>query len=99
MPTTDSTYEFSYAMSRLRDAIDYAQTDGDFQQVRIWSNRVEASYNADIAAEQELARNANEGAKLLHSLASHDADTDLLTQWQDTGCGNDNDLYQFATGR
>ena len=70
MTETLAPYEFKYAMQRLRDAIDYAQTDGDFQQARIWSNYVEAAYNADIKAEQELTANANEGAHLMHSLAT-----------------------------
>jgi hypothetical protein len=79
---TESTYEFSYAIQRLRDAIDYAQTDGDFQQARIWSNHVEAAYNADISAEQELTANANEGAKLMYSLSTGDDVTKLLNDWQ-----------------
>ena len=94
-----ATYEFEYAMQRLRDAIDYAQTDGDFQQARIWSNHVEAAYNADIASEQELTRNANEGAKLMHSLATG-GESKLLKDWDLLdGCGNDSDLHDLAIGR
>ena len=96
---TESTYEFSYAMQRLRDAIDYAQTDGDFQQARIWSNHVEKAYNADIASEQELTANANEGAKLMHSLATG-GESKLLKDWDLLdGCGNDSDLHDLAIGR
>jgi len=61
-----ATYEFEYAMQRLRDAIDYAQTDGDFQQARIWSNHVEAAYNADIASkevEDRILSDMKEGNK------------------------------------
>ena len=84
-----ATYEFSYAMQRLRDAIDYAQTDGDFQQARIWSNHVEAAYNADIAS-------ADEGLRLFHSIASNGEQSVLsrldngvdavdAQRWQDEG--------------
>ena len=94
-----ATYEFEYAMQRLRDAIDYAQTDGDFQQARIWSNHVEKAYNADIASEQELTANANEGAKLMHSLATG-GESKLLKDWDLLdGCGNDSDLHDLAIGR
>ena len=67
---TEATYKFEYAIQRLRDAINYSEQVRDYTQIRIWVNHVEAAYNADIASEQELTRNANEGAKLMHSLAT-----------------------------
>jgi len=95
---TQATYEFSYAMKRLCDAIQFVE-QGDtvsFSQIRIWANHVEAAYKADIAAEQELTHSANEGAKLLHSLATG-GETSVLSRldngvdavdaqrWQDEG--------------
>ena len=84
---TNATYKFDYAIQRLKDAIDYAQTDGDFQQARLWSLHVEAAYNADIAS-------ADEGLKLFHSIASNGeqsvlsrldggADVQDAVKWQD----------------
>ena len=97
---TKATYEFSYAMKRLRDAIQFVEQGdtGSFSQIRIWANHVEAAYNADIKAEQELTANANEGAKLMHSLATG-GESQLLKDWDLLdGCGNDSDLYNYARG-
>ena len=83
---SETTYQFDYAMERLRGAIDYAQLTGEFQEARIWSNRVAAAYYADIKAEQELTANATAGAKLIHSLAiDPDAETraDFLSNMVD----------------
>jgi len=84
---TEATYKFEHAISMLKQSIEYAEAEGDFSKVRVLAFHVEASYNADIAAERKLTANANEGAKLLHSLATgmYDVDTDegnLLKQWQ-----------------
>ena len=67
---TEATYKFEYAIQRLREAINYSEQVRDYTQIRIWVNHVEAAYNADIKAEQELTANANEGAHLMHSLAT-----------------------------
>ncbi len=85
---TQATYEFSYAIKRLKDAIEFGEAEGDYSQVRAWAFHVEAAYNSDIAAEQELTRSANAGAKLMHSLATGgesrlDADLAAMLQWKD----------------
>lgn len=81
---SNATYEFDYAMRRLRDAIDYAEQERDFQEARIWANRVEEAYNADLEAERELTANANEGAKLLYSLAVNGESSHPVTDMQIT---------------
>lgn len=40
---TDAAYELDYALSNLRDAIDYAEQTGDFVAARKWVNEVEKS--------------------------------------------------------
>ncbi len=103
---TKSTYEFSYAIKMLRQAIDYAQKDGDFQPALAWVNHVEAAYNADIKAEQELTANANEGAKLLHSLATggetsvlsrldNGVDVQDAVNWQDEAIAQEADAKDW----
>lgn len=42
-----TTYEFPYAMQRLRDAINFAEDERNFIEARRWANEVEASYNED----------------------------------------------------
>ncbi len=88
-----ATYNFDYCMRRLRDAIEYAEATQEFVQVRLWAMRAEEAYNADIQAERELTANANEGAKLMHSVCAgmydttvdHPIPADLLNiaRWQD----------------
>ena len=78
----EATYKFEYAIQRLRDAINYSEQVRDYTQIRIWVNRVEVAYNADIKAEQELTANANEGAKLMYSLTTGDDVIKLLNDWQ-----------------
>ena len=96
---TEATYKFEYAIQRLREAINYSEQVRDYTQIRIWVNHVEAAYNADIAAEHELTANANEGAKLMHSLATG-GESKLLKDWDLLdGCGNDSDLHNLAIGR
>ena len=93
---TESTYKFEYAIQRLREAINYSEQVRDYTQIRIWVNHVEAAYNADIKAEQELTANANEGAKLMYSLATggetsvlsrldNSVDVQDAVRWQDEG--------------
>lgn len=36
----EPTYDLDYALSRLRDAIDYAEQTGEFTQARKWVNEV-----------------------------------------------------------
>jgi hypothetical protein len=85
--TKQATYEFSYAIQRLRDAIDYAQTDGDFQQARIWSNHVEAAYHADMD-------NANEGLRLMHSVATG-GESQLIKSWKDEAIAQEADAQDW----
>ena len=48
---------------------------------------------------QDSLRDANEGAKLMHSLATG-GESKLLKDWDLLdGCGNDSDLHDLAIGR
>ena len=38
-----ATYDLDYALAQLRQAIDYAEMDGDFQPARKWLNEVETA--------------------------------------------------------
>ena len=64
-------YEFEYAMSRLKDAIDYAFQTGEFEGVRLWAMNVEESHKAEVKDMQETISSADEGLKLFHSIASN----------------------------
>ena len=70
MTETLAPYEFEYAMSRLKDAIDYAFQTGEFEGVRLWAMNVEESHKAEVKDMQETVKNLDEGAKLMHSLAT-----------------------------
>lgn len=51
---------------------------------------------------KQSCKDLQEGMRLMLTIRDeHDipADLKLLDSWQDEGCGNDDDLYQFATGR
>jgi hypothetical protein len=41
--TEKAPYDIFYAIEMLRQAIDYAEADGDFRQARKWANEVEYS--------------------------------------------------------
>jgi len=57
---TTTTYKFDYAVKRLRDAIDYAEQTGEFQQVRKWVNEVEAAYYDDTTTDELEAQRLDE---------------------------------------
>ena len=42
------TYSIDYALRRVRDGIEYAETGGDFQKLRKAVNDLEDAINADI---------------------------------------------------
>ena len=99
MTETLAPYEFEYAMSRLKDAIDYAFQTGEFEGVRLWAMNVEESHKAEVKDMQETIANLDEGAKLMHSLATG-GESKLLKDWDLLdGCGNDSDLHDLAIGR
>ena len=74
-------YKFEYAMSRLKDAIDYAVQTGEFEGVRLWAMNVEESHNAEVADMKEEVKNLDEGAKMLYTLATK-GEEKLLQDWQ-----------------
>ena len=71
MTETLAPYEFEYAMSRLKDAIDYAFQTGELEGVRLWAMNVEESHRAEVKDMQETISSADEGLKLFHSIASN----------------------------
>ena len=96
MTETLAPYEFDYAMSRLKDAIDYAFQTGEFEGVRLWAMNVEESHKAEVKDLSDSMRDANEGAHLMHSLATGgeqsvlsrlDNGVDVVDaqRWQDEG--------------
>ena len=64
-------YKFEYAMSRLKDAIDYAVQTGEFEGLRLWAMNVEESHNAEVVDMKAELKSADEGLKLFHSIASN----------------------------
>lgn len=44
--TTQTPYSIDYAIKMLRQAIDFAESDGDFAPLRKWANEVELSARA-----------------------------------------------------
>ena len=71
MTETLAPYEFEYAMSRLKDAIDYAFQTGELEGVRLWAMNVEESHRAEVKDMQETISSADEGLRLFHSIASN----------------------------
>lgn len=43
-------YELDYAIRMLRQAIDFAEAEGDFTHARRWTNRVERSVKSELDA-------------------------------------------------
>ena len=56
-----TTYDFQYAIRMLKDAIDFAQAEGDFAPVRKWSMAVEAA-GVEL---QNSVNDLEEGMKLM----------------------------------
>ncbi len=81
MTETLAPYEFEYAMSRLKDAIDYAYQTGEFEGVRLWAMNVEESHNAEVSDLKAEVKNLDEGAKMLYTLATK-GEEKLLQDWQ-----------------
>lgn len=48
---TKATYTIDYALERLNHAIEYAEKEGDFRQVRIAVNDLEESIQAEFGKE------------------------------------------------
>lgn len=67
-----ANYDLDYALSRLRDAIDYAETDGDFTPARKWVNEVEKSAKEEKEESEYLDRKAvKELDDATNALAAH----------------------------
>lgn len=81
MTETLAPYEFDYAMSRLKDAIDYAFQTGEFEGVRLWAMNVDEAHKAEVKDMQETIANLDEGSKMLYTLATK-GEEKLLQDWQ-----------------
>lgn len=93
--TKTVTYKFGHAMKMLKQAIEFGEAEGDYSRVRAWAQNVEAAYKADIEAERELTRNANEGAKLMHSLVTGGIDWDSPEYREAARAGEDFDMSKI----
>ena len=80
MTETLAPYEFDYAMSRLKDAIDYAFQTGEFEGVRLWAMNVEESHKAEVKDLSDSMRDANEGAHLMY-MYGQVGEAKLLQDW------------------
>ena len=49
--TNKSTYPLDYAIERVRQAVDLAEAEGDFQKVRLAVNDLEESIQAEFGTE------------------------------------------------
>jgi len=48
--THDTPYELNYALRMLRQALDFAEAEGDFAPARRWVNGVERAIKAELGA-------------------------------------------------
>ena len=44
-----TTYSFDTCIIRLKQAIDFAEDEGDFTQIRVWAHRAEEAYREHMA--------------------------------------------------
>lgn len=71
MANTTPTYDLNYALSCMRDAIDYAEMDGDFQPARKWLNELEKSIKSSMSVSAEQESTAAECARINQWLSDH----------------------------
>ncbi len=90
------SYDFNHAVNMLKQAVDFAEAEGDFTQARVWAGRVEEAGN-ELKAE---IKNLDEGARLMHSFATG-GESKLLKDWQeldDMKCDWDKQVTELRGG-